>query len=122
MNTPPYLNKSSHARRRYDEALKALPKGRRKGALAGTALKLIQKIFEEDRKLKDLSIEERKNKRQENVAPFVDAYFAWVKENHSKVMSGTKTDKGMQYSLNQEKYLRVFLTDGEVAMDNNGAL
>ena len=27
----------------------------------------------------------------------------------------------MQYSLNQEKYLRVFLSDGNVPMDNNGA-
>ena len=111
----------AHARRKYDEALKALPKDKRKGALAATALKLIKVIFEEDGKLKDLSAEERRLKRQEHVAPLVDAYFAWVKENRSKVMSGTKTDKGMQYSLNQEKYLRVFLSDGEVAMDNNGA-
>lgn len=111
----------AHSRRKYDEALKALPKDKRKGALAGTALKLIKVIFEEDGKLKDLSAEERRLKRQEHVAPLVDAYFAWVKENHSKVMRGTKTEKGMQYSLNQEKYLRVFLTDGEVAMDNNGA-
>lgn len=35
-------------------------------------------------------------------------------------MCGTKTEKVMQYSLNQEKYPRVFLTDREVAMDNNG--
>lgn len=111
----------AHARRKYDEALKALKKDKRKGALAGTALKLIQKIFEEDGKLKDLSVEERKQKRQETVAPFVDAYFTWVEENLSKAMQGTKTYDGMRYSLNQEKYLRVFLTDGEVAMDNNGA-
>ena len=37
-------------------------------------------------------------------------------------MKGTKTEKGMQYSLNQESYLKVFLTDGEVPIDNNGAL
>jgi hypothetical protein len=37
-------------------------------------------------------------------------------------MKGTKTEKGMQYSLNQESYLKVFLTDGEVPIDNNCAL
>lgn len=111
----------AHARRKYDEALKALPKDKRKVAFAGTALKLIQAIFDADGKLKDLSSEERLQKRQHHVAPLVDAYFTWVRENRSKVMNGTKTDKGMQYSLNQEKYLREFLNDGEVAMDNNGA-
>ena len=30
----------------------------------------------------------------------------------------SKTWKDLQYSLNQEKYLKVFLEDGEVPMDN----
>ena len=33
----------------------------------------------------------------------------------------SKTWKGLQYSLNQEKYLKVFLEDGEVPMDNNAS-
>jgi hypothetical protein len=111
----------AHARRKYDEALKALPKAKRKGAIASTALKLIQAIFDADSSLKELSADERLKRRQESVTPLVDAYFTWVKANRSQVLSGTKTDKGMKYSLNQEKYLRVFLEDGEVAMDNNGA-
>ena len=111
----------AHARRKYDEALKALAKDKRKGALANTALKLIQAIFNADSALKDLSPEERLKKRQETVAPLVDAYFTWIKENHANAFRGSKTDKGMQYSLNQEKYLRVFLEDPEVSMDNNGA-
>ena len=32
-----------------------------------------------------------------------------------------KTAKGLQYSLNQEKYLRVFLTDGNVPIDNSAS-
>ncbi len=110
-----------HARRRYDEALKALPKDKRKGAVANTALKLIQAIFNADNALDLLSADERLKKRHETVAPLVDAYFEWVKQNIGSVLKGTKTEKGMQYSINQEKYLRVFLTDGDVAMDNNGA-
>lgn len=31
----------------------------------------------------------------------------------------SKTAKGLTYSLNQEKYLKTFLEDGEVPMDNN---
>ena len=33
----------------------------------------------------------------------------------------SKTWEGFNYSLNQEKYLKVFLDDGEVPMDNNAA-
>lgn len=51
----------------------------------------------------------------------VDAYFAWVKENVHKVSAKGKTHNGFSYSINQEKNLRVFLEDGEVPIDNNGA-
>ena len=111
----------AHARRKYDEAIKALPKNKRKGAYAYTALKLIQAIYNADNALKDLSTDERQKQRLETVKPLVDAYFDWIKVTKDKVFKGSKTDKAMQYSLNQEKYLRVFLSDGEVPLDNNGA-
>ena len=38
-----------------------------------------------------------------------------------KVLKNSKTWKGLNYSINQEKYLKVFLEDGEVPMDNNAA-
>lgn len=38
-----------------------------------------------------------------------------------KVAPKSKTGKAIQYCLNQEQYLRVFLTDGYVPMDNNAA-
>ena len=48
-----------------------------------------------------------------------DAYFVWVKESLPKVPTGGSTYKALQYSLNQEEYLRFFLTDEKVPMDNN---
>lgn len=32
-----------------------------------------------------------------------------------------KTAEGLRYSVNQEKYLKVFLTDGNVPMDNSAS-
>lgn len=64
---------------------------------------------------------DRKDYRQREVAPKVDAYFAWVKESLRKVPAGGSTCKALQYSLNQEEYLQFFLTDGKVPMDNNTA-
>ena len=111
----------SHARRRFDEAVKALPKQKQKDSRAYLALTMIQAIYQEEKQLKDLTAGERKDRRQLSVKPMVEAYFTWVRENLPKVPPKSKTWEGFNYSLNQEKYLKVFLDDGEVPMDNNAA-
>lgn len=111
----------AHARRRFDEAVKALPKANQKNTLAYLALKQIQAIYREENKLKDISPQERLQYRQLTIKPLVDAYFAWVKQNLTKVPTKSKTANGFTYSINQEQYLRTFLEDGEVPMDNNAA-
>lgn len=71
----------SHARRRYDEAVKALPKSRQKDSRAYLALSMIQAIYREEEQLKDLPSKDRKDRRQLSVRPLVEAYFTWVREN-----------------------------------------
>ena len=111
----------SHARRRFDEAVKALPKAKQKDSRAYLALTTIQAIYREEKQLKELSAQERQDRRQLSVKPLVEAYFTWVRENLPKVPQKSKTWEGFNYSLGQEKYLKVFLDDGEVPMDNNAA-
>jgi len=55
------------------------------------------------------------------VKHLVEAYFVLAWENISKVSQKSKTWESFSYSLNKEKYLKVFLVDGEVPMDNNSA-
>lgn len=83
------------------------------------ALKQIQAIYREENKLQDMNSEERLKHRQLTVKPLVDAYFAWVKQNIERVPAKSKTSNGFSYSINQEQYLRRFLEDGEVPLDNN---
>ena len=111
----------SHARRRFDEAVKALPKAKQKDSRAYLALTMIQAIYREEKQLKELPAQERHNRRQLSIRPLVEAYFTWVRENLPRVPQKSKTWEGFNYSLNQEKYLKVFLDDGEVPMDNNAA-
>jgi hypothetical protein len=111
----------AHSRRRFDEAVKALPKAQRKSCVAYEALQRIQVIYHMEGMLKDLSAEERLKQRQITVKPLVEAYFAWAHEIINDVLSRSKTWNGLNYSINQEKYLKVFLDDGEVPMDNNAA-
>jgi len=77
----------AHARRRYDEALKALPKDKRKDCLANTALKMIRAIYKVNDVLDSFPPEERLQKRQVTVKPLVEAYLCVVKRESFK---GTK--------------------------------
>ena len=61
----------AHVRRRFDEAVKALPKASQKMSLAYLALKQIQAIYRENNKLKELGSEERLKHRQLTVKPLV---------------------------------------------------
>ena len=109
-----------HARRRFDEALAVVPKERQKESASYLILKQIQTIYRKEGKLKDLSSEERLSQRQVAIKPLVDALFAYLKQHESEV--GTeKLKDAFSYALNQEKHLRVFLTDGDVPMDNNAS-
>ena len=69
--------------------------------------------------LDELSSSNRIKQRQLIVAPKVDDFFAWAKEAILKLSSQSATYKGLRYCLNQEQFLRVFLSDGDVPMDNN---
>ena len=50
------------------------------------------------------------------------AYFAWAKQKYSQVTHNSTIGRALAYSINQEEYLRVFLSDGHIPMDNNYAL
>ena len=108
-----------HCRRRFDEALKLIPKSYQKESNTFLLMKQIQAIYREEGKLNDLSSDERLKQRQAVIKPLVDAFFAYL-----KTINVSKKDKfgdAVGYALNQEKYLRVFLTDGDVPIDNNAS-
>ena len=110
-----------HGRRRFDEALKVIPKEARSRSTAYLVMKQIQAIYREEGKLQELCSEERLQQRQLVVKPLVDALFVYLKNTSRDVAFKNKLGEAYRYMLNQEKYLRVFLTDGDVPIDNNAS-
>lgn len=110
-----------HAKRKFAELVKAAGTGQLNGTVAAEATKRISEIFHLDNRLDELSKAEREEQRQLIVKPKVDDFFAWAKEIIIKVTSESNTYKGLQYCINQEQFLRVFLKNGDVPMDNNRA-
>lgn len=73
--------------------------------------------------LADLTAEERLRERKNQIEPLVDIFFTWVKGilSDTTALPKGKTAEGLTYCVNQEKYLRVFLTNGDVPMDNSAS-
>ena len=110
-----------HARRKFDEALTVIPKAHQNKSNAFLVIKQIQAIYREEGKLNKLSSEERLMQRQLVIKPLVDALFAYLKKMEPTVPASGQLRKAYTYILNQEKYLRVFLEDGEIPIDNNAS-
>ena len=116
----------AHARRDYADAIKAANKADAaavKRSVAYQALRRIALIYELEGTLKDLTPEQRLQERQENIKPLVEEYFTWVKKQLADtiVPPKGKTAEGLKYSVNQEPYLKVFLLDGNVPIDNSAS-
>ena len=116
----------AHARRAFADAVKAMDKKNPQMVRQSVAYRALQKISEfynADTELKELSSQERLQKRQEEIRPLVEEFFAWTKEQVEQctVPPKTKTGQGLNYLINQEAYLKVFLTDGDVPIDNSAS-
>ena len=102
----------AHARRGFADVIKASPKDDPDlpELVAYKALQIIQTMYRYEKAYADKSAEERKNLRTRECAPLVDAFFAYLKAESKEVAEKSKTGKAIAYCLNQEKYLRVFLS------------
>ena len=116
----------AHARRGFADAVKIADKKDPKAVKNSVAYQALEKIgefYNADTELKELSSEERLQKRQEKIKPLVEDFLKWVKKQVAEcsVPPKSKTGEALQYILNQEKYLMVFLENGDVPIDNSAS-
>ena len=114
----------AHARRDFADACKAIGKKNQKILKSSTAYQALEKIgkfYEREGELKDLTAVERLMRRNQEIRPLVDDFFTWVQEKLETTLPKGKTAEGLRFCLNQEKYLRVFLEDGDVPIDNSAS-
>ena len=111
----------AHARRHFANAMKIAKTADKSESFAAIALKKISTIYAEEDKISDVPSGKRIKVRRQRITRLVDDYFNWIKDNQSKVLPKSEVGKGIQYSLNQEKYMRVFLESGDVPIDNSAS-
>ncbi|MGI6226322.1 MAG: IS66 family transposase [Peptococcales bacterium] len=112
----------AHARRGFTDALKALPKNSdltRTNANEG--LEFCNQLFKIERDLKDLTPEERYEKRIELSKPVLEAFLSWLNVKEKEVLPKSSLGKAIKYCLNQWTKLEAFMLDGRLEISNNRA-
>jgi hypothetical protein len=112
-----------HARRKFADALKLLPKDSRIDSRAAIGVKYCDALFKLERKYdkEGLTHEERKMRRERESKPVADEFFAWVETLAPLYSSKTTFGKAVTYAVNQKKWLMNFLKDGRLELSNNRA-
>ena len=110
----------SHSRRKFDEALKALPAGQSNASVAAKeGLAFCNKLFDIEKGLKDVKDEERYKLRLERSRPVLDAFSDWLNYQRPRVLPKSAFGQAIAYCRNQWSKLEAFLQDGRLELDNN---
>lgn len=120
------VNCWAHARRDFSDAVKAADKKNPEMVRQSVAYQALQKIavfYNADTELKELESAERLQIRQMEIKPLVEDFFVWVKKQIAEcvVPPKSKTAQGLNYIINQEVYLKRFLEDGDIPIDNSAS-
>ena len=108
----------AHLRRYFTDAL---PKDSKSpnANIATKGLAYCNKLFDLERKFKDLSAEDRKKERLEKEKPVLEAFWLWAENTNGKVLPKSKIGKAIQYALNNREKLETYLEDGNCLISNN---
>jgi transposase len=104
----------AHARRKFDELIKD-----NLSPVGTQALQRIAALYQIERQVKALTVEERLAIRQSSSKPLSEDLHEWLKLQRQRVPEGSATAKAIDYSLNRWAALSTYLADANVQIDNN---
>ncbi len=110
----------AHARRKFDEALKALPKDKQNADVAARkGLDFCNRLFSLERELKKLTAEERYRERLKRGRPVINEFKAWLNYQKPRALPKSAFGEAVGYLMNQWVKLNAYLADGRLELDNN---
>ncbi len=110
----------AHARRKFDEAVKAQgKKGKPKAGKATKGLAFIQKLYRIEMTLKQASVEMRFQTRQTQAVPLLAEMRTWLDQSIQSVPPQSAIGKALHYLNNQWPKLIRYCDDGRLNIDNN---
>lgn len=104
----------AHARCKFHELLE-----RNQSPIAERALATIGALYEIERAAAQAMPEHRQQVRHRQARPIVTAFHDWLTGQRSKLTTGTRTAKAIDYALKRWEALARYLDDGRIPIDNN---
>lgn len=109
----------AHVRRKFYEARNS------DAATSTQALAYIRLLYDVENEAKELFAPQRQHLRQEKSVPRLDQFKAWLESQQAHrggpVLPKSPMGQAITYAFNQWDALRVYTTDGDLAIDNNAA-
>jgi transposase len=116
----------SHARRKFFELadIASTARGKTKPVISPLAFEAVQKIdaiFMLERSINGLTPRERLTARRSDIAPLVNDFISWMRQERAKLSRHNDVAKAMDYMLTRIAAFTRFLEDGRICMSNNAA-
>jgi transposase len=121
-NLPSVTNCScwSHARRKFFDALKALPKNSQtEDCAAFVGVQFCDKLFDVERELRDKTSQERFEGRLQKSEPILVEFKEWLDYMKPRAAKKTQLGTAVNYCLKYWVTLCSFMKDGRLEVDNN---
>jgi transposase len=104
----------AHARRKFFDLW-----ANHQSTVAEQALVFFGQLYDVEREVADLDVDERRRIRQLKAEPIADDLQAWLLLQRQRVPEGSATAKAIDYSLHRWAALTRYLGDGRLPADNN---
>jgi len=109
------LGCNMHGRRKFYDAAEGSSKGQ---SLAEEGLRYYKKLYAIEERAKTMSWDERLSLRQKEALPLWDSMREWAEKHEGAVPPKSKIGQAFHYFLAEYEYLKSYLGDGRLEMDN----
>jgi|SRR2546422_894426 len=110
----------AHLRRKFFEAIKALPPAQQKiPTAAHEAVRRIDALYAIEREAKEFDPEDRRRLREHQSRPLLESLYAWAQRLRQDTLPSGKLGQALDYLSSQWPKLLRYLDDGRLAIDTN---
>jgi len=111
----------AHVRRKFNDSMNVLPKEHHKESMAWIGFNYCNRLYNIEKAIKDLPLEERNRKRNEFSKAIFDEFQKWIKEQTQTSLPKSAYGKAIIYANNQLPKVKNYLMDPRLNIDNNSA-
>jgi transposase len=109
---------NDHARRRFHKVCAGLGKEKAAGSVAQQGLYWYRRLYAIERDIKDLSAEEKHERRQAQAVPHWEAFIAWARQVQSEGVAHAGTRDALSYLIKHAEQLQHYCGDGRLPISN----